>query len=93
MHKPTSSRAWLGGMRGAIKSAATVYGEHGRAELLVRILSDSFQFLKGTKTGQAHSAEQPSFAIVAVERRNAIFVRPHRAERTFGVQIFWQEPR
>ena len=59
MHKPTSSRGWLGGMRGAIKSAATVYGEHGRAKLLVRILSDSFQFLKGTKTGQAHSAGQP----------------------------------
>ena len=58
MHKPTSSRGWLGGMRGAIKSAATVYGEHGRAELLVRILSDSFQFLIGTKTGQAHSAGQ-----------------------------------
>ena len=87
-------------MRGAIKSAATVYGEHGRAKQLVRILSDSFQFLTGTKTGQAHSAEQPiachrlpSLAIVAVERRNAIFVRPHRAKRTSGVQIFWQDPR
>ena len=56
MHQPTSFRGWFGGMRGAIKSAATVYGEHGRAKLLVRILSDSFQFLKGTKTGQAHSA-------------------------------------
>ena len=38
MHKPTSSRGWLGGMRGAIESAATVYGEHGRAKQLVRIL-------------------------------------------------------
>ena len=100
MHQPTSIRSRSGGMRGAIRSAATVYGEHGRAKLLVRILSDSFQFLKGTKTTQAHSAGQsivchrlPSLAIAAVEHRNAIFVRPHRAKRTCGVQIFWQDPR
>ena len=37
-HQPTSLRSRSGGMRGAIKSAATVYGEHGRAKQLVRIL-------------------------------------------------------
>ena len=103
MHKPTISRGRLGGMRGAIKSAATVYGEHGRAKLLVRILSDSFQFLTGTKTGQAHSAGQP----IACHRRcgtsqchfcatsssETHFRRPNFLARSKMIQDDRQDPR
>ena len=43
MHKPTSSRGWFGGMRGAIKSAAPE-GEQGVMKPESQILSNSDNF-------------------------------------------------